>query len=80
MARAAGTTYWPPVVSSEFPRLPWFFHGAAKLFGRITFLDCAEYYAIAAMYLNAQAQQYDGYTPGQWVFGRTPKNLTGADG
>ena len=28
---------------------------------------------MAMMHMNSQVQQYDGFTPGQRVFGRTPK-------
>ena len=33
---------------------------------------------MAALHLNSQVQQYDGFTPGQRVFGRTPKLPIGA--
>ena len=32
-----------------------------------------EFSAMAALHLNSQVRQYDGFTPGQRVFGRTPK-------
>ena len=34
--------------------------------------------AMTMMHLNSQAQQFGGFTPGQRVFGRTPKMPTGA--
>ena len=35
---------------------------------------------MAALHLNSQVQQYDGFTPGQRVFGRKPKLPIGAAG
>ena len=42
--------------------------------------DRKEFSAMAALHLNSQVQQYDGFTPGQRVFGRTPKLPIGTAG
>ena len=35
---------------------------------------------MTALHLNSQVQQYDGFTPGQRVFGRAPKLPIGTVG
>ena len=39
-----------------------------------------EFASMTMMHLNSQVQQYDGFTPGQRVFDRTPKLPIGAIG
>ena len=40
--------------------------------------EWGEFSAMTAMRLNSQVRQFDGFTPGQRVFGRTPKLPIGA--
>ena len=42
--------------------------------------DWEEFSAMDSLHLNSQAHQYDGFTPGKRVFGRTPKLPIGAVG
>ena len=42
--------------------------------------EWGEFSDMAALHLNSQVQQYDGFTPGQRLFGRTPKLPIGAAG
>ena len=42
--------------------------------------EWVEFPDMASLHLNSQVQQYDGFTPGHRVFGRTPKLPIGAAG
>ena len=43
-------------------------------------MDWQEYDALSMLHLCPQSQQYDGFTPGQRVPGRTPKMPIGVTG
>lgn len=50
------------------------------MISNITNTDRKGYHSMRTLHLNSQVQRYDGLTPGQRVFGRSPRMPSGAVG